>query len=188
MLERLYRHAAAVEACCGLGLELQHERQSRSSRYRPIIVSRAAPGSLRIVDQRISNHLDRSASCCAHPAHNRAIKDTHCLNGLYYIRDRSARSLLERSCAALSRDSSSSCRLPPKSEHHSLSCNLDWECEITAKKLDAIRSGSPVDRKNVRQHLSFGFGIHRYVPRYRDGRHKSQGILVRARRDHCRRA
>lgn len=31
-------------------------------------------------------------------------------------------------------------------------------------------------------------GIHRYVPRYRDGRHKSQGILVRATRDHCRRA
>lgn len=69
-----------------------------------------------------------------------------------------------------------------------LSCNLHWECEITATNLDAIRSGSPIDRKNVRQHLSFGFGIHRYVPRYRDGRHKSQGLLVRARRDHCRRA
>lgn len=40
-------------------------------------------------------------------------------------------------------------------------CNLHWECEITATKLDAIRSGSPIDRKNVRQHLSFGFGIHR---------------------------
>lgn len=78
-----------------------HERQSRSSRYRPIIVSRAAPGSLRIVDQRISNHFDRSASCCDNPAHNRAIKDIHYLNGLYNIRDRSTRSLLERSCAAL---------------------------------------------------------------------------------------
>lgn len=85
-------------------------------------------------------------------------------------------------------NSSSSSRPPPKSKHHSLSCNLHWECEITATKLGAIRSGSPIDRKNVRQHLSFGFGIHRYVPRYRDGRHKSQGILVRARRGHCQRA
>lgn len=85
----------------GLVRAAAHGRQSRSSRYRPIIVSRAASGSLRIVDQRISNHLDRSASCCANPAHNRAIKDIHYLNGLYNIRDRSTRSLLERSCAAL---------------------------------------------------------------------------------------
>lgn len=84
-------------------------------------------------------------------------------------------------------NSSSSCRLPPKSEHHSLSCILHWDCGITATKLDAIRC-SLIDRRNVRQHLSFGFGMHRYVPRYRDGRHKPQAILVRARRDHCQRA
>lgn len=83
-------------------------------------------------------------------------------------------------------NSSSSYWLPPTSEHHSLSCSLHWECGIIATKLDAIRSASPIDRKDVRQHLSFG--IHRYVPRYRDGRHKSQGILVRARCDHRRRA
>lgn len=85
-------------------------------------------------------------------------------------------------------NSSSSSRPPPKSKHHSLSCNVHWKCEITATKLGAIRSCSPIDRKNVRQHLSFGFDIHRYVPRCRDGRHKSQGILVRARRGHCQRA
>lgn len=99
-------------------------------------------------------------------------------------RDRS----LKRSCATLVPkmvNSSSSCRLPPKSEHHSLRCILHWECEISATKLDTIRSGSPIERKNVRQHRLFGFGIHRYVPRYRDGRHKPQGILVRARRDHA---
>lgn len=80
-----------------MGLELQRTKGSEGR----AVTGRssypgAALGSLRIVDQRISNHLDRSASCCAHPAHNRAINDVHCLNGLYNIRDRSARSLLEK--------------------------------------------------------------------------------------------
>lgn len=69
-------------------------------------------------------------------------------------RDRS----LKRGCATLVLkmvNSSSSCWLPPTSEHHSLSCSLHWECGITATKLDAIRSGSPIDRRDVRQHLSF---------------------------------
>lgn len=57
------------------GLELLRTKGSEGRGYRSIIVSCAAPGSLRIVDQRISNHLEKSASCCAYPAHNRAIKD-----------------------------------------------------------------------------------------------------------------
>lgn len=147
----------------------------------PLPVDHRIPYSARLSANRRPAHL---LDCCAHQAHNRAIMDIHCLNRLT---DRSARSLLEKSCATLALKMVNFQLIVPAPAQvrtsHSLSCNLHWECKITATKLDAIRSGSPIDRKNVRQHLSFGFGIRRYVPRYRDGGHKSQGILVRARCD-----
>lgn len=149
----------------------------------------AAPGSLRIVDQRISSHLD----CCAHQAHNRAIMDIHCLNRLSITLQtvRRHRSL-KRSCATLVLKMVNFQFIVTAPAQvrtsHSLSCNLHWECKITATKFRrnslwfTHRPQECTATSLVRiRHPSLRTAI-------RDGRHKSQGILVRARCDHCRRA
>lgn len=169
-----------------MGLELQRSEGRAVTGRSSYPVQRAA---LCESSTRASPIISTVPAAVPDPAHNCATENIHCWNGLSNnVRDRSARSLLEKELRHVGPEDGELQFIVPAPAQvrtsHSLSCNLHWECEITATKLDTIRSGSPIDRKNVRQHLSFGFGIHRYVPRVVtvDTNHKpfssEQGVTI----------
>lgn len=105
-----------------MGSELQRTKGSEGRAVTGrIIVSRAAPVSLRIVDQGISNHLN-SASRCAPPSPQPRDRGHPLFEWALTLETVRRDRCLKRSCATLVPkmvNSSSSCRLPPKSEHHS---------------------------------------------------------------------
>lgn len=146
MLERLHCHAAALEARCGWA---QSCSARKAVRVEPLPVGSSCPvqrPSLCKSSTRASPVISTVPAAVPHPARNRVIEDIHCLNGLYNIRDRSARSLLEKELRHVGpEDGELQFIVPAPAQVRTSQLKLQsaLDCETTVTKLDTIRSVHP---------------------------------------------